>query len=197
MHRKPLVVAVACFWLGTLALAYLIGRSGSQPNPGAERGRDAAEASARPRLSALGDDPSNGGETSATVELGARRRGSDDALTLLKSSLANPNPVERMAAFMQALAGLGADDFEAALEGLEDDLRGGESRREIGLLLYAWAEKDGAAALRHLDGLSLGRDGYSLYGSALTAWGENDPAAAEAWALKKHEGKDNNNNNYG
>ena len=66
----------------------------------------------------------------------------------------------------------------------------------MGLLLYAWAEKDGATALDYLDDASLGREGYSLYYSALSAWGAQDAVAAEAWAKQKHEGKDNNENYY-
>lgn len=113
---------------------------------------------------------------------------------MLKNSLTNRNPVERMSSFMAALALMGSDDFGPALEELKEDMRNGENQREIGLLLYAWAEKDGAEALAYLDDLELGREGWSLYGSALTAWGGSDPSAAEAWALKKHEGKDGNDN---
>ena len=113
-----------------------------------------------------------------------------------RALLKNTNPVERMRQFMEAVSLMEGDDFKEAFEALSEDMKRGENRREIGLLLYAWAEKDGPAAVGHLEELEMGREGWTLYQSALSAWGGTDSAAAAEWALKKHEGKDNNENYY-
>ena len=190
------MIAVCCAWAGTVLGAYLIGKSGS----GAGEGTRAVEQGARfePRpgnpLSGLeGADSGTVERTEGQFSLSGRGE-SSDALLLMKSSLTNRNPVERMSSFMAALAMMGPDDFEPALDALREDLQSRENQREIGLLLYAWAEMDGASALGYLDELELGREGWSLYSSALSAWGGSDPVAAEQWALEKHAGKEGNDN---
>ena len=191
------MVVAGLIWLGSIAGAFWLGQSSNRPEViGSPAGEGKMAGS---RLSALGRAEGSGrGDDEASGDADASRRDgrASGSISQLQQALGKRNPVERMSAFMEAIANLRADEFGAALDALADDLRNGENRREIGLLLYAWAEKDGAAALDYLDGASLGRDGYSLYYSALSAWGSNDAAAAEAWAKQKHEGKDNNENYY-
>jgi len=198
MNQKQILGAAGAMWVATIAGAYFVGKS---------TGHDAgvievekrivlAGGSGSERLSAMGGNSPSAGKLTSPDNVPRTIAAGGNGLALLKSSLDNPNPVERMQAFMNAIAGLEADEFQAALEALSDNLQSGENQREISLLLYAWAEKDGAAALSHLDGKNLGRQGWGLYQSALSAWGGADPDAAEAWAIKKHEGKESNENYY-
>jgi len=196
MKSKPILTVAALLWVGSLAFAYLAGR-GSGGHSSAGAGAAEAGDNAGSRLSALELGRGDEGAEEGTGEIGesAERRGGAP-FKQLQEAMAMRNPVERMNAFMAAISNMGVEDFEPALESLGDDIKNGENRREIGLLLYAWAEKDGSAAVGYLDEASLGREGYSLYYSALSAWASGDVTAAEAWAKQKHEGKDNNENYY-
>ena len=198
MNQKTLIFSAALVWVGSVAFAYLVGKSSDPKATAVVESSTGQRSSGTGKLSALGGGAVDQGSDSESKS-GRRAKSDTDAssaLSILQAAMNSDNPVERMSGFMQAIAMMSVDEFASALDAMKDDLKRGENQREVGLLLYAWAEKDGAAALEYLDELNLGREGYSLYGSALSAWGANDPGAATAWAMAKHEGKEGNDNWY-
>ena len=101
----------------------------------------------------------------------------------LGKAMAEPNPVNRMAAMSQLLSGLDANNLDAALSVFKNIPIRLDNKDEYAMLLYSWAQFDGANAIEYVaENLNArGLPGGELRRAALSGWASQDPAKAVEW----------------
>jgi len=109
---------------------------------------------------------------------------------VIRDSLADSDPISRMARFTEALSGLNPNNTQDVLEQFKSS--GNTGGREFSMFLYAWAKIDGPAAMdynknNHRRGWADTQNSYS----AMSGFAAVDAEGAEQWARENFEGKDN------
>lgn len=112
----------------------------------------------------------------------------------LTKTLLDNDPIRRMTALTEMLSQITPENAAAMMEAFENMPSGFERQWEKSLLLYAWAQVDGAAAAEFAtagesDGRGWGRNWNAT--TALTGWASTDPEAAKTWARSKTDKEDN------
>ena len=202
-------ILVGSIWAATIAVAYLAGYMGQdststavdtsgklstkRPDKSLERARTKentvlpANAYAPEKKSpAVYSKGGSAEPVEARVPVQVEETNTEYLLARMKSD----NPIDRMAAFTQALKNPTAANLKAAIEAYEA-LPGGFGRAsELKMLTYAWAQVDPEGALAWMEK----QDGHERrvgFGTILHSWAEKDSEAAIAWAKAHHEGEDN------
>ncbi len=105
----------------------------------------------------------------------------------VREALQDPDPVRRQLALADILRGLTAQNARQIAEGFLGRRSDGEGRNELALVMDAWGQVDGPAAVAYAQNL---QDERSMT-SALTGWAARYPEAARQWAMAKEENPDN------
>ncbi len=119
----------------------------------------------------------------------------------VEAAVKEADPVKSMLYFAQLVKELTPESAPSALKALRANTSGFDSMRYMGLLGYAWGEKDGKAALAAFDEMG-GRESGFMKGAALSGWAASDPDAAVKWladtkASQSAEGQNQDRNPWG
>jgi len=109
----------------------------------------------------------------------------------LTRTLQDNDPIRRMTALTQMLGQITPENAKDMLATFDNMPQGYERQWEKSLLLYAWAQVDGSAAIEHATAAQQGGRGEWNASSVLTGWASVDAEGAEAWARAKTDNKDN------
>ena len=105
----------------------------------------------------------------------------------IAAALAETDPVKRQLAFADLLRGLNAQNARLIAQALSANGGDGRGRHEFSLVLDAWGQVDGPAAVAY--GKELGSE--QAMSSALSGWAAQYPEAARQWAMANSENPDN------
>lgn len=105
----------------------------------------------------------------------------------IRAALTEIDPVRRQLAFADLLRGLDAGNAKMIAQALAEQGADGRGRHELALVMDAWGQVDGPAAVAY--GKESGNE--QAMSSALTGWAAKYPEAARQWALSNFDGPDN------
>ena len=108
-----------------------------------------------------------------------------DTISLMRSTVAETNPVRRIVKLARTLEGLDESNILEALALFEDLPPGPMRMQEMNLLMYAWGAFDGPAAVGYAEAEIGGRLGRFAAHSALSSWSARDPFEALAWSREQ------------
>ncbi len=108
-----------------------------------------------------------------------------DTISLMRTAVAETDPVRRIVKLAQSLEGLDESNILEALALFEDLPPGPMRMREMNLLMYAWGAFDGPSAIGYAEAEIGGRIGRFAAHSALSSWSARDPHEALAWSQEQ------------
>lgn len=105
----------------------------------------------------------------------------------IAAALGETDPVKRQLAFADLLRGLNAQNARLVAQALAGQGGDGRGRHELALVMDAWGQVDGPAAVAY--GQEIGSE--QATSSALSGWAAQYPEAARQWAMANSENPDN------
>ena len=187
--RRVLLIS-GSFWLLTLVVAFMVGRSASSPPDGGKQQSNKESSSGAKRASSKvrsgGEDARRSGITSGISGQGARIIRANSPRRAVVELAQLVDPVERAKGFLALLETLEADQF---LDVVADFRALGITEQrmsEYGMLLHAWGKADAEGALNY----AMENTGTPFARQAIMAsWSSDDPEAALAFARANHDGE--------
>jgi hypothetical protein len=114
----------------------------------------------------------------ASVTTGGGRITSGSMQRTLSTALESKDPISRNLEIAQMIAGLDANNVQAALQAFQDAPRNRENEEYFRLFMHAWGQIDGKAALDFAFNSDDPRRFVGAAGSAMSSWAATDPNAA-------------------
>ncbi|MEZ5300911.1 MAG: hypothetical protein R3F11_09705 [Verrucomicrobiales bacterium] len=193
-------------WLAIAGGTFALGMKMSQPG---KAGDSAGQAAAGPTLNTPSINSGSGSNAGANTSAAATTAATDESLKAIAAYLPKSgpmraedmrsaimeiakesDPVKANLMFTHLLQFLDADNAKDAFDAVRESANGPEGFGRIALVTFAWASKDGAAAIEHTMAQEDGR--ARGFGSmlALSGWASADPDAAKAWLASADLGEE-------
>lgn len=170
-------------WLVVAVAAYIFGSRQSEPAatdviPGGQSAGNGLAGSVLPSSKAKAAAKASSNEITAAAVDGPSFSA---ALEKMVKAATTSNPIEQQRGMAQLLASLTTENAAEILGAMHE---AGADDEAMGLLVYAWAAKDGEAAMAFADemGDAMSKeDAFGYRNQVVKGWASSDPNSAMAW----------------
>ena len=183
MKFKP--VFLAPLWAGSLALAFVFGKTNSSSSNTETASQRSSKSSSSRNNNGSTSTGQESGSSSAQARLKAAPmiKAGSSVEQMIKDIATYNDPVERSAALLNLVDTLSPEEFESVVAEFRGIGITNQRRGEYQILLTAWAKVDPTSAMAYADENT---NGQFARNTILTAWASKSPASAIAWAEEKH-----------